>query len=114
MNLVESYATSILTDGGRLRSISGNSAQTPATNDNGLPVGVACTPMKTACCPFIDTLEVQLCAARSTSAMSSIRTSAPSFDLTTIFLNCATLASPVSAETLATVKKPLAWPGADW
>ncbi len=56
--------------------MSGSSARTPLTSDSGLPVGVAWTPMNTACWPFIATLEVQLCAPRSTLAMSSSRTSA--------------------------------------
>ena len=76
----------------------------PATSDNGLPVGVAWTPMNTACWPFISMLEVQLWALRSTLPMSSIRTTAPSFAFTTILLNCWMSASPVSALTLVTVK----------
>ena len=92
------------TEGGRLRSISGRSARTSRTRVKGLPVGVAWMPMNTARWPFIATLEVQLCAARSTVAMSSNLTNAPFLLLTTICLNCATSVRPVLALTLVTVK----------
>ena len=87
MNLVESYATFIFIDGGRLRSSSGNSARTPLTSVSGLPCGVACTPMKIACSPLKATLASVLCAASSTVAMSSMRTKPPSLDLTIMRLN---------------------------
>jgi len=60
-------------------------------------------PMNTACWPFIITLEVQLCAARSTVAMSPIRTRAPLFALTTMLRNWSTSVRPVLVLTLVTV-----------
>ena len=91
------------TEAGRLRCSSGSWARTPLTIVSGLPDGVAEMPIKTACWPFIMTLEVQLCAARSTVAMSPIRTSASPLALTTMFLNWATSVSPVFVLTLVTV-----------
>lgn len=77
----------MLIDGGRLRSISGNSARTPVTMLSGLPCGVACTPMKIARSPENATLLSVLCAASSTVATSSIRTKPPPCALTIIRLN---------------------------
>ena len=91
------------TVGGRLRWSSGSWSRTPLTIVSGLPDGVAWMPIKTACWPFIMTLEVQLCAARSTVAISRIRTRAPLLALTTMFSNWLTSVSPVLALTLVTV-----------
>ena len=100
--------------GGSPRWIVGISSRTPATMLSGLPVGVEFTPMNTARSPFMLTEALLLCAPSSMVATSRRRTRPPFADFTTISRKSSRSVSPVSATMSTTVKKPLAWPGADW